>query len=89
MTEETRIWIGVALASQREDGNFGPIRRFRDDGSQDFWANVIMLFCLQSYYEYSGDQRVLELMTEYFRYQLTVPDEALLTHYWQRHARRG
>ncbi len=84
MIEESRTWIEATLASQRQDGDFGPIRRFQDDGSRDFWANMIMLFCLQSYYEYSGDERVLELMTEYFRYQLTVPDEAMLTHYWQR-----
>jgi Beta-L-arabinofuranosidase, GH127 catalytic domain/Beta-L-arabinofuranosidase, GH127 middle domain len=84
MIEEARTWIEAAFESQRETGDFGPIRRFQDDDSQDFWGNMIMLFCLQSYYEYSGDQRVLELMTEYFRYQLTVPDKALLTHYWQR-----
>ena len=34
-----------------------------------------MLFVLQSYYEYTGDERVLELMTRYFRWELTVPDE--------------
>ncbi len=34
-----------------------------------------MLWCLQSYYEYSGDKRVLTLMTDYFKWQLTVPDD--------------
>jgi len=78
---EALLWIEGALQSQREDGNFGPINRFKD-GTQDFWANMIMLFCLQSYYEYSNDQRVLDLMTSYFRYQLSVPDEKFLTGFW-------
>lgn len=83
MIAETNIWLEGALNSQRPDGDFGPDQRF-GDGSRDYWANMIMLFCLQSYYEYSSDQRVLDLMTRYFKYQLTVPDEAMLTEYWQR-----
>jgi len=87
MIRETELWINGALNSQRPDGNFGPVRFFKD-GSQDFWANMIMLYCLQSYYEFSKDRRVIDLMTRYFRYQLSVPDEKLLTHYWQ-HMRGG
>ncbi|MBN1845005.1 MAG: glycoside hydrolase family 127 protein [Sedimentisphaerales bacterium] len=83
MIAETKVWIEGAINSQRPDGDFGPNQRF-DDGTRDYWANMIMLFCLQSYHEYSGDQRVLILMSRYFGYQLTVPDEAFLTHYWQR-----
>ncbi|HOO56180.1 MAG TPA: glycoside hydrolase family 127 protein [bacterium] len=85
---EAKVWTEGAINSRREDGNFGPVRIFDDDGSQDFWANMVMLFCLQSYYEYSGDRRVIDLMTDYFRYQLSVPDDKLLTHYWQ-HLRGG
>lgn len=84
MIAEARTWIEAALRSQRGDGNFGPVRIFEDDGSQDFWANMIMLFCLQSYYEFTGDERVIDLMTRYSRFQMTVPAEVLLTHYWQR-----
>lgn len=82
--DEAKVWLNGAIASQRTDGNFGPDRRFDDDGSQDFWANMVMLDCLRAYYEQSGDQRVLETMTRYFRYQLGVPDELFLTHYWQK-----
>jgi len=85
MIEETKSWIEAALASQREDGNFGP-KRFGEDGTQDFWSNMIMLYCLQSYYEYSQDERVIDLMTNYFKFQLEIPDEKFLSksHYWQR-----
>ncbi|MCL3780165.1 hypothetical protein EMN47_07145 [Prolixibacteraceae bacterium JC049] len=81
MIEESKIWINGALNSQREDGNFGPMRGSR--GGQDFWGNMIMLYCLQSYYEFTNDQRVLDLMTKYFKFQLTVPDDKFLTLYWQ------
>lgn len=81
--DEAKVWIEGALNSQRADGDFGPDHRF-EDGSRDYWANMVMLFCLQSYYEYSGDGRVLELMSRYFRYQTGVPDEKMLTGYWQK-----
>lgn len=83
MLAEVRTWIEGTLASQRANGDFGPDQRF-EDGSRDYWANMVMLFCLQSYYEHSHDARVLDLMTRYFKYQLTVPDREMLTHYWQK-----
>ncbi len=87
MIDEVNIWIEGTLASQRGDGDFGPDQRL-DDGSRDYWANMVMLFCLESYYEHTHDQRVLDLMTRYFKYQLTVPDDQMLTGYWQ-HMRGG
>ncbi|HBO30196.1 MAG TPA: hypothetical protein DD462_10410, partial [Leeuwenhoekiella sp.] len=55
------------------------------DGSQDFWSNMIMLYCLQSYYEATQDERVIDLMTKYFKYQNSVPDDKMLSgvNYWQ------
>lgn len=78
---ETQTWIEAILASQREDGNFGPYTEV--DGAQDFWPNMVALWILQSYYEYSSDERVLGFMTRYFHYQLTVPDEKFLESYWE------
>jgi len=84
MLAEVRTWIEGVIASQRPDGDFGPDERFKDDGSRDYWANMVMLHCLESYFDQSKDARVLELMTNYFKYQLTVPDGMMLTHYWQK-----
>ena len=84
MLAESKVWLEGVLASQRPDGDFGPDERFKEDGTRDYWANMIMLFCLESYYEQSHDQRVLDLMTKYFKHQLSVPDDKLLTHYWQK-----
>lgn len=87
MIAEANVWIEGALNSQRENGDFGPDLRLQD-GTRDFWANMLMLNCLQSHYEFTGDERVIKLMTKYFRYQLALPDKEYLTGYWQ-HMRGG
>jgi DUF1680 family protein len=81
MLDETKYWIEAVFASRKTDGYFGPVNERK--GKRELWANMIMLWCLQSYYEYSGDSRVIELMTEYCRWQSTVPDEAFLEDYWE------
>lgn len=83
LISESEDWIDAVLASQRPNGQFGPLRVFGDDDSPDLWANMLMLACLQSYYEYSHDELVLDLMRDYFRYLTTVPDGKMFTHFWQ------
>ena len=81
MLNESKFWIENILKSQREDGNFGPVHL--NDGKQDFWPNMIVLWIMQSYYEYSNDPRILDFMTRYCDYLLTVPDENFLSSYWE------
>jgi DUF1680 family protein len=85
--KEAKVWIEAAIKSQRPDGFFGPqsARSTVDSttGKYDLWPNMVMLCCLQSYFEFSGDKRVLDLMTRYFHWQLTVPDKDFLPPYWQ------
>jgi hypothetical protein len=81
MLNETRFWIEHILNSQRKDGDFGPVHL--NDGKQDFWPNMIVLWILQSYYEYTNDQRILDFMSNYWHYLLTVPDEDFLYSYWE------
>ncbi|WP_312716603.1 beta-L-arabinofuranosidase domain-containing protein [Sphingobacterium multivorum] len=78
---ESKIWLEAALKSQRPDGYFGPL--MLRNNKPDLWGNMLMLWCLQSYYEYSGDQRVLTLMTNYFKWQANLPDSFFLKDYWE------
>ncbi|MDR2147930.1 MAG: glycoside hydrolase family 127 protein, partial [Tannerella sp.] len=81
MLQEAAFWIEHILNSQREDGNFGPVHL--NDGRQDFWPNMIVLWIMQSYYEYTNDTRALDFMSKYCRYLLTVPDGDFLYSYWE------
>lgn len=87
MIEEAQGWIEAAIASQRPNGDFGPMHMI-DENSRDFWGNMLMLSCLRTYYEATGDERVITLMTRYFAFQFTIPDGQFLTGYWQK-ARGG
>lgn len=84
------VWIDWTLENQREDGYIGP-RELRDEdrtrpppsGAQvlkpdDWWPRMVMLKILQQHYLATGDQRVIECLDGYFRYQLkTLPDAPL------------
>ncbi|SDD33810.1 beta-L-arabinofuranosidase domain-containing protein [Niabella drilacis] len=78
---ETKTWINAVLASQRADGYFGP--EILKNGRPDLWGNMIMLWCLQSYYEYSNDKRVLPFMERYFKWEYRLPDSLFLKDYWE------
>lgn len=80
--KEAKFWIDAVLNNQRDNGDFGPLAMPK--GKRDFWTNMPMLWCLQSYYEYSNDKRVLDFMTRYFKYELSVPDEDFLEDYWEK-----
>lgn len=81
MIAETKTWLEGVFASRQPDGYFGPVNE--RNGRRELWAQMIMLWCLQSYYEYSNDPRVIDLMTAYFKWQLTVPDDQFLKDYWE------
>ncbi len=81
-------WIEWTLANQREDGYIGPreiVERARPapQGAQtikpdDWWPRMVMLKILQQHYQATGDQRVIDCLDRYFRYQLkTLPDAPL------------
>ena len=80
---ESRLWIEAILASQEPDGWFGPrSNKTKRKGRPDLWPNMIALNILQSYYEHTSDRRVLDLMSKYFRWQMTVPEEDFLPDSW-------
>ncbi len=87
---EAKKWLESAMSSQREDGWFGPhalltsldAKPGRPGTKVDLWPNMVMLNCLQSYHEFSGDKRVLEVMTRYFKWEDTLPATAFGEGYW-------
>lgn len=77
-------WVEWALASQQEDGFFGPSvdyeyeRGLQRNNSKDWWPRMVVLKILQQHYNATGDERVIDFMTRYFRYQLeTLPETPL------------
>lgn len=85
---EARQWIEAVMASQDANGYFGP--RVNKEPHPDLWPNMIMLYAVRSYYEATGDDRVIPFMTRYFRWQHGLSDKELLyrdegysRHWWQ------
>lgn len=72
----TRRWIDGILSTQAPDGFFGPSRlRTSLEGGPDFWPHMPLLNVLRSFAEYTGDERIVPFLTNYFRFQHTQPAE--------------
>ncbi len=81
MIKEARTWINAVLTNQASNGRLGPDGY--DGSSPDLWAKMPMLWALQTYYEATGQQRVLNAMDRHFRWELTIPDDNFLNGMWQ------
>ncbi|WP_455658636.1 beta-L-arabinofuranosidase domain-containing protein [Phocaeicola sp.] len=84
LKKKVQSWIEWALASQNEEGYFGPETDrpnepgLQRDNSHDWWPKMVMLKVLQQYYSATGDKRVIDCLTNYFKYQLkTLPQKPL------------
>lgn len=72
---KARPWVEWALASQTEDGCFGPTvdlefeRGLQRSNAKDWWPRMVVLKFLKQYYDATGDERVLTFLTKYFKYQ--------------------
>ncbi|SHF40770.1 beta-L-arabinofuranosidase domain-containing protein [Pedobacter caeni] len=62
-------WINWTLDHQRPDGSFGPVKM------NEWWPRMPMMYAIQSYYEATGDKRVIGFFTKYFKYQLDNLDK--------------
>ncbi len=91
--DESRKWIEGVISSQGKDGFFGPRTNLEEAAvshttDNDLWPNMIMLYVLRTYYDATGDDRVLTLMRRYFKWQTTVPLDVFVQGTWQ-HWRAG
>lgn len=88
LKDEVQQWIEGTIASQKEDGWFGPeANRTTKLGTPDLWPNMIMLGALETYYEATGDQRIVTLMNRYVDWLDKLPEEQTIDpkHYWHHH----
>jgi hypothetical protein len=74
-------WLDLAFRSQQEDGFIGPPENRKGN---DLWPNMLVLTCLQSLYEATGDERVLPFLGRYFRFEYNLPEQDLLPGSWQK-----
>lgn len=96
LIEKSRKWVEAVLKSQREDGYFGPVpdstrvfgdsrwerrQAWQEKAKMDWWPHMVMLKVMQQYYEATADERVIDFMLKYFRYQQAqLPSKPL--DYW-------
>ncbi len=84
---KVKPWVEWAISSQQPDGYFGPSKDYpaetglQRNNSRDWWPKIVMLKVLKQYYSATGDKRVLDLMTRYFRYQLRELPSRPLDHW--------
>lgn len=84
LIEKTKPWVEWAINSQQPNGYFGPSVDYdpepglQRNRSQDWWPKMVMLKVLQQYYSATKDERVIQLLLKYFKYQLkTLPEKPL------------
>lgn len=84
---KVKPWVEWALNSQQPDGYFGPSTDrgpeagLQRDNARDWWPKMVVLKFLQQYYTATADERVLRLMTNYFKYQLKELPKSPLNHW--------
>ncbi len=79
ITASATRWIKAIMASQREDGTFGPKQNFVNN---DLWPHMCTVYALCSYYDATGDKQVIDLLTKYFKYLAKMPPDKLYT--WEK-----
>lgn len=84
LIDKVKPWIEWTLASQQPDGYFGPATDrspepgLQRDNARDWWPKMVMLKVMQQYYSATGDTRVIDFLTRYFRYQFQqLPENPL------------
>src|SRR5579859_4105105 len=76
-------WIDAVLSSQEPSGYFGPrANKTGLEGKPDLWPHMVMCNVLESFYEFTGDSRVLPFITKYLKWLNAQPGEYFGNGYW-------
>ena len=98
LKQKAQRWIEWSLENQMSDGYFGPLPPaveptaepgLQRDRARDWWPKMVMLKVLQQYYDATKDERVIDLMLKYSRYQLKTLPTTPLGHYSWWGSQRG
>lgn len=66
---ESRRWIDAILATQQDDGFFGPARlRTQLNGGPDFWPYLPLMMALRTWEEYADDARIVPFLSRFTRF---------------------
>ncbi|MBR4736026.1 MAG: glycoside hydrolase family 127 protein, partial [Bacteroidales bacterium] len=95
LKEKALKWVEAILQSQQENGYFGPsedhpfVYGLQRGKTHDWWPRMVALKIVQQYYSATGDARVIDFLTKYFRYQLETLPELPLNHWSEWAQERG
>ncbi|MDZ7722244.1 MAG: glycoside hydrolase family 127 protein [candidate division KSB1 bacterium] len=93
LTENSRIdsvadkWIEAVINSQQNDGYYGSetnkliVSEAVSDSMTDLWPHMVMNDVLISHYEVTKDERVIPMLTGFFRYCADLPEELFLSRF--------
>jgi hypothetical protein len=87
---KVQLWVEWTLNNQTKEGYIGPVP-FESDPEyepglqrgmrRDWWPKMVMLKILQQHYNATGDERVIKMLTNYFKYQLKELPNTPLDHW--------
>jgi hypothetical protein len=83
--KESLRWIEKVIATQQEDGYFGPRNQKAVRGKDgrivvDLWPHMVMIDALRSHWECTGDERIIQMLLKFFRFCQNIPDDQFLPH---------
>ena len=80
---EAKLWLEPSIVGQRANGYFGTAALAGDaKNAPDLMPHQNMLYAYRSYYDYTGDKRILDLMTRFFHWELTLDDKMFFNGGW-------
>lgn len=80
---EAKLWLEPSLKGQRPNGYFGTAALAGDaTHAPDLMPHQNMLYAYRAYYDATGDRRVLDLMTRFCHWELTLDDKQFFNGGW-------
>ena len=87
LKSKAQTWVEAILASRQEDGYLGPaedhpfVYGLQRGQTHDWWPKMVAVKILKQYYMATGDKRVIDCLSKYFRYQQAHLQETPLDHW--------